>query len=308
MGKANISVITSVFLLLLAQTLSAEQLKFSARQIGEAVDFEYTWKDAVGREINTEFMLNTQDVKLGYTEFKAFKKEAYEQKLLEAMIAEGNKIGKLLNINVKVQKTPNGFSTTANGPPDQIDKAINYLNERKPIIESEIFKDGYFTSTKRGNIITISPDYKTIAARYADVMFYVAKSLLMTAGPTMRSAVTHYLNFIRSIPYSTEFTNGAQYQTPVGMLMENKGDCDTKAIALAALMQNFDINVIFVLLPEHMLVGIEIPAESGDATLVVDGRTYVLAEASGPALLPLGELAPLSSQIVQSGNYSILSN
>jgi len=300
--RANFIII--VFLAIVSA--HAEQVSFSSRELGDAVQFDYVWKGEDGKPINTTFLINASDVRTGYTEFQPFKKETYELRLLNSMQEEGKKVGQMLGVEIEIQPVKNGYNTSVRGPENRLDKALAYLDQRKPKVEEEIFKDSYYKSTQRGNAIVVSPDYANIANRYSDVMYYIAEALNKTAGSTMRSAISHYLDFIRTIPYSTQFSNKADFQTPIGMLIENKGDCDTKSIAFASLMSNFDISVIFILLQDHMLVGMAIPAELGDATLVIDGKVYVLAETAGPALIPLGRISDKAAQSIKSGVYSTL--
>lgn len=288
-------------------TVFGEQISFTSKEVGNAVQFDYTWRGANGTPVSTSFMLNAEDVRAGYTEFQPFKKEAYELKLLNSMQEEGKKISKILGVEVDIKVANGIFNTSVRGQENKLDKALAYLEERKPVVEEAIFKDSYYKNARRGNVNVVSPDYAAITNRYIGVMYYIAEALNKTAGSNLRSAITHYLDFIRTIPYSTQFLNNADFQTPIGMLIENKGDCDTKSIAFAALMSNFDIPIIFLLLPEHMLIGIAIPAELGDATLVIEGKVYVLAETAGPALIPIGQIDANSSRNIQLGAYSILS-
>jgi hypothetical protein len=87
--------------------------------------------------------------------------------------------------------------------------------------------------------------------------------------------------FIQSIPYSTSTTTDAGFQTPIGMFAQNRGDCDTKSVALAAILRGYGINSVMVTMPEHMFMGVEIPASPGDHTFVYRGRRFVSVEPTG---------------------------
>ena len=61
--------------------------------------------------------------------------------------------------------------------------------------------------------------------------------------------------------------------------------------------------MVLVFVDQHAFIGIAIPPSGDEITITENGITYVLAEPTGPALLPLGELAPSSAQAIYNGHY-----
>lgn len=104
---------------------------------------------------------------------------------------------------------------------------------------------------------------------------------------SVRGLAEHTLAFVQSIPYSTDFDNKSGYITPIRVLVENKGDCDSKSALMAAIMSGMDIKWKLLDYPGHILIGVCVPRKPGDAVLVRD-QEYVLAEPAGPALRRLG--------------------
>jgi transglutaminase-like putative cysteine protease len=117
----------------------------------------------------------------------------------------------------------------------------------------------------------------------------LSNSLLLTSpDKTPRGLASHALGFVQSLPYGTQFKTKTTSLTPIGVLVENKGDCDSKSSLLVAILKGMGINSRLLELPEHMVVGIEVPINLNDAYYQCpDGKKYVVAETT-VRNLPLG--------------------
>jgi len=106
------------------------------------------------------------------------------------------------------------------------------------------------------------------------------------------------LVFFQTIPYDPltdhDVSNGIDFIAPPVLLDLNRGDCDSKAVALGAVLHSLlpQRKLIIVLLPQHAIVGIDIAARPGERSLVFEGRSYVLMETAGPATFAVGALFP----------------
>lgn len=94
----------------------------------------------------------------------------------------------------------------------------------------------------------------------------------------IRCLAEHALGFVQSIPYSTRVSNGGECQTPVGVLLENRGKCDSKSALLAAILAEWNIPWILVGVPRHMFVGMGVPVRHGERTVAQNGRNFLVAE------------------------------
>jgi hypothetical protein len=76
------------------------------------------------------------------------------------------------------------------------------------------------------------------------------------------------------------------------MLAENRGDCDTKSVAFAALAHLLFPKVpsALVLVPEHALLALGLAPEPGDRVVRLQGRDWVLTEPVGPDTPPVGQI------------------
>ena len=87
--------------------------------------------------------------------------------------------------------------------------------------------------------------------------------------------------------------------------MQNLGDCDSKVALLATLFQYLhpEIAQRLIFVPNHALLAVALPAQPGDEQLTIEGQGYLLLEPTGPAELPLGQIADSSRLPIRSGNY-----
>ena len=122
--------------------------------------------------------------------------------------------------------------------------------------------------------------------------------------------MNYALNFLQNIPYdqlvSRYTSNGAGFQTPYGLLYNNRGDCDTKSVALAAILRNLfpELRIVMVYVPEHAFVGVHFKPGKKDYALQLGGQPFVLAEPTGPSLAPLGRLDDRALSYLDSGKFS----
>jgi transglutaminase-like putative cysteine protease len=119
----------------------------------------------------------------------------------------------------------------------------------------------------------------------------LADALLKTSPDrSPRGLATHALHFVQSIPNSTNFSTGTSYLTPLGVLFENKGDCDSKSSLLASILSNLGIKWTLLDTPKHMVIGIAVPRQSNDAYYSGD-LDYIVGETTIKNF-PLGRWAP----------------
>lgn len=180
----------------------------------------------------------------------------------------------------------------------RLNRAIDRVYTKLDGFEQEYLEARYYTSNHRRRI---QPDYGRIARENLPGIEPLARAWAQRhARPPSREALNQLLGFFQSIPYDTlesrNSTEGAGFATPVALLARNRGDCDTKSVAMATMVHALapEVPIVMVLLAEHAFLGFAVETRQGDATLEFNGRTYVLAEPVGPALKPLGKIGKSS--------------
>lgn len=108
----------------------------------------------------------------------------------------------------------------------------------------------------------------------------LANTLIVSAPDKSRRGIAkHALSFVQSIPYSTTFQTKTTSLTPMGVLLENKGDCDSKSSLLVTILNGMGIESLLLDIPGHMMVGINLPINDGEAYFSGnDGKKYLIAE------------------------------
>lgn len=170
----------------------------------------------------------------------------------------------------------------------------------------------YHQFTTYDQIIGIKPDHARIANESV-VDFKPFKSMILNKASikNIRKVSDYVLAFIQSIPYSTLesriTSSGAGFSPPLKLLWENQGDCDSKVTLTASLLRTLmpRIKMALIFIDSHALIGIDVAPNGDEMTIEHEGITYVLAEPTGPASLPLGEISEQSQQAIFNGHYSV---
>ena len=194
----------------------------------------------------------------------------------------------------------------------RIDSQLDSLSKMITEKNNAEYSDHYLKIEKKfknnSEYNLISPDYKKLVIKYADLMQPVANALADNTLST-RQLVEKSLNFLQAIPYSKlqdrDLENFTGFLTAYALLDKNKGDCDSKSVALLALLQALlpDLETIMVLIPKHAFIAVAVPIEAGDKTITYQGRQYVVAEVAGPAIQKLGNLSTLSQKAVKNNSF-----
>ena len=290
---------------------NSSQLGFELGNRGHVVAYHYKWLDHAQKSQQMSFELNKQMVREATHEFQPFDNAAANNFVLTAVKTYAANL-QTRGISMLVQENPqtgqmvvsakgavpsvtlqNDMSTVSN----LIEKA------REAYIQNRLFKKFDYKS--------IIPDHARIAQLNYSRMRPVAQAIAgKTVGYDFRERVNFTLSFLQSIPYDElhdrKNSNGSGFATPVELLTRNRADCDSKSVAFASILRNIypQIPMVLVLVPGHAFVGIAAQQNPDDFALKVDGRTYVLAEPVGPALMPLGRLDKRSEGLLRKGEYS----
>lgn len=301
---------------LLAGTAVAKQTSFSAKAVGADVRFTTRWIDIDNREQELAYSIPQEDLRRGRDEFRPFDNaEAANRayRAVEAYARAASTEGRI----IKLSRTFQGYDLSIQSPGGpEVDGAnqevMIKLGEVRDKAMADYMSDSFYTRVDDTHVM---PDHKRIARRYASALTPLAvaarKALLAQGmGVDPRAAAGYLLGYFQSIPYDTLLSrytgNGAGFQTPYGLLMENRGDCDTKSVAMAAVMRQLypSLRLTMVYVPDHAFLGMAVPRGPKDYALNLGGTPFVLIDPTGPRLLGVGEVDSKALDDLEAGRYS----
>lgn len=144
----------------------------------------------------------------------------------------------------------------------------------------------YYRQDKANNTLVI--DYDDIVGDFKDIFVAVDGYFKTTdVGKTDVQKINDRLVFLQSIPYDDMLKSDFDLNTPIRMLAENSGDCESKQVFMAGLLRQLfphkDIQLVTLPNREHIVLALEMPELYSSDTFLKDGRRYVILDATGPS-------------------------
>lgn len=144
----------------------------------------------------------------------------------------------------------------------------------------------YYRQDKESRTLVI--DYNDIVGDFRDVFIAVDRYFRATdVGKTDYEKINDRLIFLQSIPYDDMLKSDFDLNTPIRMLAENVGDCESKQVFMAGLLRqlfpNRDVQLVTLPSREHIVLALQVPDAPSPQNYGKDGRRYVILDATGPA-------------------------
>ncbi len=119
-----------------------------------------------------------------------------------------------------------------------------------------------------------------------------------------RARIALALSFFQEIPYAVledKQRRGGDFLPGPALLAQNRGDCDSKAVALAAVLKDYTRwrKLVIVTMPGHAILAVDLPAQEGDWIVRSGGRQYVALEASGPVMAQIGKVGNITAKYLR---------
>ncbi len=277
------------------------QVSFAEYQRPDGLAFDYLFKErgrASPRALT--FLLPQETVQVGagsYGIAGRYDPQAVTERVRKAVESAAGAFGK--EVEAEVRPTQNGYqlSVRVKGGRNRLKQVMTVLRGVAARADAAYLDEVFLRPLKAHEVV---PDYGRLAGRFVAAMRPAAEALAAQMPPaaSARDRLALALAFIQSIPYDSETAvrreNG--YVVPPMMLVQNKGACDSKSVALASLLGTLlpGLPVAVIVVPEHAFLGVALQPQTGERTLSAEGRTYVLMEPVGPGQLPVGQIAERS--------------
>ena len=309
--KRQLPFAIAVFVILLITKVQAQQLSFSKTQVEQGYSFQYQWLDHNKTEQAISFTLNQEGLFDRFRDFKTYQ-NSYAQKTILRRIKKKMQQKPIAGVQIFYRQQHDRFIIEAKGI-DRVKVAEAYqaLTELESEGTQKYLKETYYQAfTNHEQVSGIKVDHVNIANNsVADLKSLKPLILDHVSIQNIRKVTNYVLSFVQSIPYNTLesrlSSSGAGFNPPLQGLWENQGDCDSKMTLTAALLRALmpRIEMALVYIDGHAFIGINIPGQSGEVTIEHNKIRYLLAEPTGPAVLPLGTLAPESELAINQGHY-----
>lgn len=294
-------------LVLLPWAAQAQQADFNLSYIEDTAKYAYSWADWAKSNKRIEFVVPVDVLKASMTDFTAFEPFEANQEIARRLEVEA--AHRLPDIKMTITPMAGGIKYTAVAEEKEAAAAMKEIQALEKEVRTAYLAERYYTFAKDN---VLMPDHARIASIYSRKMEPLGQALLgqMSGTASTRDMMNVAISFFQTIPYDTlkdRYTSsGAGFETPLRMLAQNRGDCDSKSVAYLSLLRYYypDLPLLMVYTPYHAFVGISIPAQNNDTIIDVDGLKYVLAEPVGPAMVPLGQVSPEALGELRKGVYS----
>ena len=292
-------------------TGQAQQLSFTKTQVEQGYRFNYHWLDHKKTKQSISFVLSQEGLFNRFRNFKTYQ-HSYAQKTILRRIKKNMHQNPIPGVQLFYRQQHDKFSIEVKGLDEsKVEQAYQEIVKLEDKVTKKYFKETYYEAfINHEQISGIKVDHVSIAnTSVSDLKPLKPIILDKVSIQNIRKVANYVLSFVQNIPYSTLesrlTSSGAGFNPPLQVLWENQGDCDSKmtltAALLRALMPRIDMALIYI--DGHAFIGINIPAKSGEVTITHEQVNYLLAEPTGPALLPIGQLAPESELAINQGHY-----
>ncbi|MEN6560600.1 MAG: hypothetical protein ABFD52_07490 [Acidobacteriota bacterium] len=154
----------------------------------------------------------------------------------------------------------------------------------------------------------LAVDYRRLVRASSARMKPIAEAFRRSFGPSKAGLLAALHSFVQAIPYRpTPAVDGGRFcsgvDVPLRVLVDDNGDCDSKAVLFAALwLRLSNYRVILIRVPEHMLAGVAVPLLPG-SSLTFQSVRYLLLEMNCEGPAPPGQISAYAADALAQGNF-----
>jgi hypothetical protein len=285
-------------LLAFASGAEAQQLDFKRVSRGGDELLSYRWRDAGRHERWLSFTLTRDAIREAEASFAEYSLDAM-WRIVERDLRD--EVARFGDARIEIHRTADGLRWTVETR-DQAELAQLQRRLDERVLKS---KRDYVKRYQRRMVgeHRIEVDFAAATRALRGPLQAVAKALDHVSGvpDDKRARIELALGFFQEIPYVTlndRMRQGGDFLSGPALLAQNRGDCDSKAVALAAVLRTLTRlrKLALVTMPGHALLAVEMPAHPGDVTIRRGSRLYVALEPAGPAVVPVGHVGPISAR------------
>lgn len=286
----------------------ATQSAFSKTKVNKDMRFNYSWTNHQEQLVDLSFSLPLRQI--NQQSHKKFVPELAQQYVYIELHKDARKIDPR-EARVQIQRRGQDIQIQVTSRSDNLlQKWQRSMAQSETRALDQYLEDNYYSHfrTHMGQQ-AVKPDHLRYIAENTLDLLPVAQAVYdkLPEKSETRAYVNLLLSWVQSIPYNELAnrldSNGAGYLPPVSVVANNQGDCDSKSVLMASLIRSLlpDVKMAMIYLPGHALLGVVLPFRVNEETFDIDGVDYLLMEPTGPAKIPLGQIANRSARDI-AGN------
>lgn len=297
-----------LFFLLLPSLLAADTLRFSLQQDNGQAHFNYHFRVA-GQAQQLNFSIAQPTLSNHFRQFRRFQTSVMQQYLWRDLQMH---MAKYPNARLIRQPDKNALSyqiaSADNTLLPQLQQELSQLTtERSQFYLQQAY---YYQLSLPWSGPVIVPDHQRLMQDSLKDLLPVAKALHdKLVNTASRDTVAYISSWLQQLPYQDlsdrRNSTGNTFSPPLRVLQENRGDCDSKTVLLAALIRMLlpDVKLAIVYLPQHAMLAVQLPVTGTDDKATIEGKEYLLVDPTGPALLAPGKISQNYIMYTRSGQF-----
>lgn len=262
----------------------------------KTTEFRYQWPP----EPELIFQIDNSQIKTQSGTSRRYSAELADQHIRHQVLLSAVK---LQQRGLRVQMSPKNlpFKVTVSGSDSsQVSKVKQQLQQaQQQAYQNYLSRDFYYLMSSPTGEKFVVPDHVRVMKQSRAALQPAAKAFVDLYGKNnIRQISAKISEWVQQIPYQDlsdrQASSGSGFSPPLKLLFEHGGDCDSKAVLYAAVLQNiFPKSKIAILyFPDHAVVAAQVPPLANELTVTLQGITYLVIDPTGPAPTKLGFLAP----------------
>ncbi|WJG08944.1 hypothetical protein [Aliiglaciecola sp. LCG003] len=302
-------------LVLSSPSIFAEQLKFVKNVQGNSIAMSYLWLDQFNQTHEITFSLDKDMTHALYSNQTNYKPDIAQRYVYVELMKQAQQINpREARVNVIQRGSRLEFKVSSRSN-EMLAKWRQLMSDKQNSAFQQYLTDNHYsTFTDYSGQTGVVPDHLRYVKESHSLMLPVAQAIYdkLNPGSDTRDYVNLLLSWIQSIPYDALenriSSNGAGFFTPVEVLINNRGDCDSKATLTAALMRSLlpELSMAIVYLPGHALLAVNLSHRIDEHILTIAGTDHVLIEPTGPAKVSIGRVSDETARHIANGSYTYI--
>ncbi|MCC2605377.1 transglutaminase-like domain-containing protein [Planctobacterium marinum] len=299
---------------LLCAFANASQTYFHKEETPNKVHLKYRWQDFFGTHRSLSFELDKAQIATQNKQNKSYRPEIAQRYVYMELQRKAQTINPK-EARVKFRSRNNELQIEVKSRSEQmIEKwTTELVAEREAAFDRYLAMNYYSRYVSPYGQTGVKPDHIRFVNEAVTALLPASQALyeLMDDDSTSRAYVNMILSWVQSIPYNDlqdrMTSNGAGYLPPSEVLLTNKGDCDSKATLTAALLRSLlpNLHMTIVYLPNHALLGANLPHFDGEEKVTEGGIDYLLLDPTGPQLMKVGEVSDETARYINNDMFKV---